>query len=230
MDGRILGFTALLSLLTAVLFGVIPALRTTRVDLATALRNQGRSVSAAGSRPGRVAVGKLLVVVQVALSLVLLVGTGMLVRSIRELETADIGVARESLVIASVDAQRGGYEGPRLNALIRDLTERVGRTPGVVASTASENGMFNGTESGSSIHVEGFAARTEEDTVVAYDDVLPGYFHTIGARMLQGRDFEARDNESCLWDSATRGRGAFACHRVQRSESQARALPEVRLS
>jgi predicted permease len=138
----------------------------------------------------------LLVVVQVALSLVLLVGTGMLVRSIRELETADIGAARESLVLASVDAQRGGYEGPRLNALIRDLTERVGRIPGVVASTASENGLFNGTESGSSIHVEGFAARTEEDTVVAYDDVLPGYFHTIGARMLQGRDFEARDNES----------------------------------
>jgi len=196
LDGRILGFTALLSLVTAVLFGVIPSLRTTRVDLATALRTQGRSVAGGSGRPGRMAVGKLLVVAQVSLSLLLLVGTGMLVRSLQQLENADVGVARESLVLAGVDAQRAGYEGPRLNALIRDLAERVGRVPGVVAATASENGLFSGTESSGSIKVEGFVPRNDDDSHIAYDDVLPGYFTTTGAHLLQGRDFEVRDNES----------------------------------
>ncbi len=194
MDGRILGFAALLSLLTAVLFGAIPAFRATRVDLATALRTQGRSVAGGPGRPGRMAIGKLLVVAQVGLSLLLLVGTGMLLRSMQHLLTADVGAARDELVIASIDAQRSGYAGPRLAALLRDLTDRVSRVPGVASVAASENGLFNGTESGTTLQVEGFTARTDNDTLVAYDDVGPKYFSTIGAHMLQGRDFEERDN------------------------------------
>ena len=196
LDGRILGFTALLSLITATLFGVIPSLRSTRVDLATALRTQGRSVAGGSGKPGKLAAAKLLVVGQVALSLLLLVGTGMLVRSLRRLQQVDVGVPRESLAIASVDAQRAGYAGPRLNALIRDLTDRASRVPGAVAATASENGLFNGTESGAHVDVEGFIPRSDDDRQIAYDDVLPGYFSAIGARLLQGRDVEARDNES----------------------------------
>jgi predicted permease len=196
LDGRILGFTALLSLVTAVLFGVIPAFRATRVELATALRTQGRSVAGGPGRPGRMAIGKLLVVAQVALSLLLLVGTGMLLRSMQRLQAADVGAARDQLVIASIDAQRSGYAGPKLEALLHDLTERVGRVPGVVSVAASENGLFTGTESGTTIQVEGFVARTDEDTLVAYDDVGARYFATIGARLLQGRDFEERDNKT----------------------------------
>ncbi len=195
MDGRVLGFTALLSLVTAVLFGVIPAFRATRVELATALRTQGRSVAGGTGRPGKPALGKLLVVAQVALSLLLLVGTGMLLRSMQRLQNADVGAARDELVIATIDAQRSGYAGPRLAALLRDLTERVGRVPGVASVAASENGLFSGTESGTSLQVEGFTARADEDTLVAYDDVGARYFGTIGAHLLQGRDFEERDNE-----------------------------------
>jgi predicted permease len=194
MDGRILGFTALLSLVTAVLFGAIPAFRATRVDLATALRTQGRNVAGGAGRPGRMAMGKLLVVAQVGLSLLLLVGTGMLLRSMQHLMNADVGAARDELVIASIDAQRSGYAGPRYVALLRDLTDRVSRVPGVVSVAASENGLFNGTESGTTLQVEGFIARAENDTLAAYDDVGAGYFHTIGAHLLQGRDFEERDN------------------------------------
>ena len=196
MDGRILGFTALLSLLTAVLFGAIPAIRATRVDLATALKTQGRSGAAGSSRPGRMAIGKLLVTGQVALSLLLLVGAGMLLRSMQRLMAADVGAARDRLLIASVDRERSGYEGPRLLALIRDLTARVERVPGVASAAASENGLFNGTESGTWLQAEGFTARVHEDTLTAYDDVGPGYFATIGAPIIQGRDFDARDNES----------------------------------
>ena len=180
----------------SILFGLAPALRATRVQLATALRAQGRGVAGALAAPGRMGLGKLLVVAQVALSTLLLVGTGMLVRSTQRLESTDVGIARDQLVIASIDAQRGGYEGARLAALIRDVTERVRQIPGVADASVSENGLFSGTESGTSIQVEGFVAKADADTLVAYDDVGPRYFNTIGARLLQGRDFDARDNET----------------------------------
>ncbi|MGH7627235.1 MAG: ADOP family duplicated permease, partial [Gemmatimonadaceae bacterium] len=196
LDGRILAFTGVLSLVTALLFGVAPALRATRVELGAALRTQGRSVAGSAGRPGRIALGKLLVVAQVALSILLLVGTGMLVRSTRRLEHADVGLSRDRLLIASVDAERGGYTGARLAALMRDLTTRLARVPGIAAVSLSENGIFSGTESGTTLQVEGFLARADSDTLVTYDDVGPGYFRTIGAHLLQGRDIEARDNET----------------------------------
>ncbi len=196
LDGRMLAFTALLSLTTAILFGLVPALRGTRVQLATALRAQGRGIASAASGTAKFSLGKLLVVAQVALSMLLLVGTAMLVRSMRHLENADVGAARDRVIIATVDAGRSGYQGPKLAALMRDLTARVSRVPGVQSATMSENGIFSGTESGTTLQVEGYAARADSDTVVAYDDVGPNYFHTIGAHMLLGRDFEPRDNES----------------------------------
>lgn len=196
IDGRILAFTLLLSLATAVMFGVIPAFRATRIELATALKSHSRGVAGGGGRPGRLAVGKMLVMTQVGLSLLLLIGTGMLLRSMQRLMNADVGAARDQLIIATIDAQRSGYDGPRRIALQRDLTERVARIPGVASVAVSENGLFDGTESGTSLQVEGFVARTDQDTLVAYDDVGPGYFATIGAHLLQGRDFEARDDET----------------------------------
>jgi predicted permease len=196
LDARILAFTVLLSLLTASLFGLVPALRATRVELATALRAQGRGATGGEGRAGRLSAGKLLVVAQVALSMLLLIGTAMLVRSTQRLEHSPLGLARDQLVIASVDAQRSGYTGPRLAALTRELTDRVARIPGVAAVSFSENGIFSNTESGSTVQVEGFTARADTDTLVMYDDVGPNYFHAIGARLLRGRDFDARDNET----------------------------------
>jgi len=196
LDARVLGFAAGISLLTAILVGLVPALRATRVELATALRTGGRGVTGAAGRPGRSAVGKLLVVAQVALSLLLLVSTGMLLRSMQRLTSADIGLARDSLLVARVDAGRSGYNGDRLVQLMRDLTSRLERLPGVSAVTLSENGIFSGTESATTLQVEGFTASTDADTVAAYDNVGPGYFTTIGARVLQGRDFIAGDHET----------------------------------
>jgi len=196
LDGRVLAFTAALSLTTAILFGLVPALRATRVELATVLRAQGRGVSNAERGTGRFGLGKMLVVAQVALSVLLLVGTGMLVRSMQRLQSTDIGVARDALVLIDVDAQRAGYKDARLGALVRDLLARATQTSGVVAASASENGLFSGTESATNMQVEGFTARTDDDSAIAYDDVGPAYFKAIGAHMLQGRDFEERDNES----------------------------------
>jgi predicted permease len=196
MDGRVLAFTALLALATAVIFGLVPALRATRVELATALRAQGRGVSSGERGTGKFGLGKMLVVAQVALSVLLLVGTGMLVRSMQRLQGTDIGVARDQLLLVHVDAQRAGYKDVRLSALMHDLMDRATRVQGVESATLSENGIFSGTESGTNLQVEGFTAHADADTNIAYDDVGPGYFHTTGAHLLQGRDFDARDNES----------------------------------
>ena len=196
LDGRVLAFTAMLALATAIVFGFVPALRATRVELATALQAQGRGVSSAERGTGRFGLGKMLVIAQVALSVLLLVGTGMLVRSMQRLQSTDIGVVRDQLLLVHVDAQRAGYKDARLAALMRELMARAARVPGVTAATLSENGIFSGTESGTNVQVEGFTARTDADTNIAYDDVGPAYFHTIGAHVLRGRDFEARDNES----------------------------------
>jgi predicted permease len=192
VDGRVLAFTALLSVATAILFGLFPALRATGLDVASALRTQGRGIAGAG----RMALGKWLVVTQVALSMLLLIGAGMLARSTMHMANADIGVARDHLVIAEIDMQRSGYTGPRLLSFMRDLMERIRQVPGVVGVTSSENGIFSGTESGTTVQVEGYTARADSDTLVASDVVGPDYFHTAGAHMLQGRDIEARDNET----------------------------------
>jgi predicted permease len=195
-DGPVLVFTVALSIATMLLIGLVPALRATRADVAAALRTQGRDSGAERAKPGRLPLGKGLVVAQVALSMLLLVGTGMLVRSTERLEHADVGVARDRLVIAAVAAQQSGYSGPRLTALIRDLLARTAAVPGVAAISLSENGLFNGTESATNIQVEGFTARVDSDTAVAYDDVGPGYFNAVGGHLLRGRDIGTRDDES----------------------------------
>ena len=196
LDGRVVAFTAAVSLATAILFGLVPALRATRVQLAEALRAQGRGVSSAERGTGKFGLGKMLVVAQVALSVLLLVGTGMLVRSMQRLQSTDIGVARDQLVLIEVDAQRAGYKDVRLTSLMADLAGRAAQVPGVVAASTSENGIFTGTESETTMQVEGFSAQSDADSTIAYDDVGPAYFHAIGAHLEEGRDFEARDDKA----------------------------------
>jgi len=195
LDARVLGFTAALAVVTGAIFGLVPALRATRVEVAPALRTQGRGVTGASRAPGRWQLGKVLVTAQVGISLILLVGTGMLVRSLRRLEAVDIGVDRDRLIIARVDATPAGYTGARLAALMRDLIARADRVPGVAEASLSEGGLFSGSWSNTSLQVEGFTARADSDTAVAYDVVGPRYFRTVGARMLRGRDFDESDDE-----------------------------------
>ena len=196
MDWRVLGFTAAVTVITAILFGTVPAVRATRVELAATLRSNSRGLTGGLlGAPGRLGLGKLLVVAQVAMSLTLLVGTSMLVRGTRALTTADTGLARDHLLIVTVDAAPLGLDSARYAEYTRTTLERVRRIPGVVSASFSENGIFSGTESGSTIQVEGFVARADDDTSAAYDRVGPGYFAAIGAKLVQGRDIRASDDE-----------------------------------
>jgi putative ABC transport system permease protein len=195
LDLRVLAFTASLSVLAVALFALAPALRASRVDLASAMRASARALTGGvlGARGQRIPVGKLLISAQVALSLVLLVGTALLVRSLQNLQGSDTGLDRDHLLIADVDIYSRGYLGERLMQASRDLRERLARLPGVEAVSFSANGIFSGSESSNNVGVPGFVAHERTDSIVRYDEVGPGYANAIGARLLEGRDFTDAD-------------------------------------
>jgi predicted permease len=197
MDARVIIFTALLAVMTAVLCGLFPAVRVVHVELSAVLRSQARGVmGGVRGTPGRIGLlGQSLVVLQVALSLVLLVGTAMLVRSMRNLDHTDTGLARDQLLVVDLNPQASGYTGERLGTLARQLLERVGRLPGVRAVTLSLDGLFSAGDSETRLRVPGFTPRTDDDLRVPYDAVGPDYFRAIGARLLRGRDIEPQDGE-----------------------------------
>lgn len=192
-DARLLAFTAALSLVTGLVFGLVPALRATRISVNTTLKDSASNVTTGGSP---LSVGRLLVIGQVAISVVLLVGAGLFVRTLANLGAADLGYAREGLLVVRVEPISAGYRGAARADVYRRLVERVRALPGVRSATISENGLFSGTESADQVTVEGFHSDKDEDNSARYDQAGPDYFTSVGIRMLLGRDIEAQDNES----------------------------------
>lgn len=196
LDLPVLAFTVLASVLSVAVFGLAPALSASRVDLASAMRSHARSVTTGGGarRGMRFSLGQLLIAGQVALSLVLLVGAALLVRSLREIQRVETGLDRDHLLIVDLDKTARSYNPERTAVLTRELTERIARIPGVAAVSFSENGIFSGNESATSLQVGDFVARTADDSTVNWDHLGPGYVHAIGGRILQGREFGPEDN------------------------------------
>ena len=185
-------FTTLLALVSVVVFGLMPALRASRVEVASAMRASGKGLT--GSSMGqRNPLGRILIAGQVAFSVVLIVGATLLVRSLNHLQQADTGLDREHLVIADVDAISRGYDGDRLRGLGAELVSRIGQVPGVAAVSLTENGIFIGTESATNFTVPGFEARQNSDTVGYYDLIGPGFVRATGARLVRGREFTETD-------------------------------------
>jgi predicted permease len=193
-DARVLAFTATMTLASVLLFGLLPAFRATHVDLATSLRSQGRNLMGA-ARVGRVPFGRALVVAQIALSMLLLIAGGLLVRSMQQLLHSDIGVDRDHVVAVRARTARTPYVGARLTQLRRDLADRVSQVPGVDAAAFADHGLFSGGSSGRHVDVSGFIPQADSEGLVALDRVGPNFFHAIGARLIRGRDIEPRDLE-----------------------------------
>jgi predicted permease len=139
-NASVLAFTALLSIASVVVFGLVPALRSSRVDLSAAMRAQSRSVTQ-GARFGR-----WLIAAQVAISLVLVTSASMLTRSLRAAESLDLGFDRDRLIVADLDIGTPAYETERLETLVHGLRDRLMKIPGVAAVSWSENGLFSGSE------------------------------------------------------------------------------------
>jgi putative ABC transport system permease protein len=192
-DGRLLAFTAALAVLTGLVFGIVPALRATRVSLNATLKDSAATVSSSGSR---LSLGKALVVGQVALSVLLLVGAGLFARTLGNLSAADLGYSRDHLLIVRVEPVSAGYAGGARAAVYRQLLESFRSIPGTKAVTLSENGLFSGTESADRVTVEGYHSDKDEDNSARFDQVGPDYFGSIGIPMILGRGITARDSEA----------------------------------
>lgn len=133
LDGRVIAFTVLVSCATAVVFGIAPALRASAVDLAPVLKARSRTVS--DTLSGRSRLSRALVVSQVALSLLLLVGAGLLLRTLAKLKNQDLGFDRENMLLVGIDLALAGYQPAQVPNLYRRLQERIAALPGVRSAT-----------------------------------------------------------------------------------------------
>ena len=182
----VLGFAFLLSLVTGVVFGMAPAWIGSRSEPAEALHGAGRSASDRSS-----SARGLLVVLQLALSVILLVGAGLLMRSLRNLETQKFGFEPEGRLVAEVNPVTAGYKPGELYGLYQQLTQRLPRIPGVVSASLSAYGPMEDTNFEWPIHVEG--REPGERIFSCFDLVSPNFFRTMGTRILLGRDITAED-------------------------------------
>jgi predicted permease len=187
-NGSMLAYTAGLCLLTGLLFGLAPALAASKVELYAAVKG-------ASNGPGRFRLGKLLVVVQVGLSLVLLVGAGLFVRTLRNLKSQDLGFDREHLLLVRTDAAQGGRKGAALAELYAQAVDRIGDTAGVRSASAAGIGLLRPAVF-ASLTVVGRTSRSAADRIVGVDQIAPRYLDTVGMRLLSGRDVTARDSAS----------------------------------
>jgi predicted permease len=192
-DALVLGFAFALTLAAGLILGLFPALRTRSVNAAAGLKEQGRGLTAPA---GWLRAGKFVVVGQLALSLPLLVGAGLLLRTLQNLQRVDLGYAKARLLLVRIDAQAAGYEESRRLALFQQLLERVRAAPGVRAATYSSNGLFSGSDNGAEIAVEGYTPKGDNDRGSRYDHVGPHYFSTLGIPLLMGREITERDQAS----------------------------------
>ncbi|HEX3866499.1 MAG TPA: ABC transporter permease, partial [Gemmatimonadaceae bacterium] len=187
LSSSVLAFTLGVSVAAVAIFGLVPALYASRVDLASVMRATSASVTGAAGG-GRRPLGKLLIIGQVSLSVVLLAGAAILSRSLRNVRDADVGLDRDHLAIAEVDILSSGLSGAPLFIVAHTVRDRLAALPGVSAVGFSENGIFSGTDSHTTIELTGFPVRTPDDTMIAYDNVSTGYARAIGARLIEGRD------------------------------------------
>jgi predicted permease len=193
LDAPVLAFTALVTLVTGVLFGLAPALRATRPDLNVVLRGAAHNIAGGARGSGRWSLARLLVGAQVALSLLLLVTAGLFVRSLENLGSVPLGYDASRITMFRVNLGTAGYQPAAAVTFFQGLLERVAATGGVRSATLSANGLFYGGDSGDEVAFPGAAIPAGLDMGARFDTVGPKYFATLGVPVLAGRDVEATD-------------------------------------
>jgi predicted permease len=188
-DWRILTFATGISLLTGIIFGLVPALQATRPDVAGTLKAQAGSVVGGASGGIR----KLLVVTQIALSLLLLIGAGLFIRSLRNLKDLDPGFHTTSLLAFKVNPTLNGYESGRTKAFYERLRETLGGLPGVEMAALAVVPVLEGDEWDQWVTIDSYSPKTGELPDPHMNFVSPNYFKTMQINLLTGRDFRATD-------------------------------------
>ncbi|HEV2425608.1 MAG TPA: ABC transporter permease [Terriglobia bacterium] len=185
----VLGFAITVSLLTGIAFGVVPAWMTTRVDPIEALRGAGRSTVRTGSLPRKASM-----VLQAALSLVLLVASGLLIAALRNLEHQKFGFVQEGRTIVSIDPRLAGYRTNQLTTLYTRIHDTLSRLPGVSAVAVCLISPQNGNGWGGAVWIDGQPAPgPHDDNFAFWDRVTPGFFDAIGNAILRGRAVSEQD-------------------------------------
>jgi len=190
-DLRILAFTLVVTVVTGVIFGLAPALQSTRPDVGRTLKDQAGAVVGGGH--GRLR--NALVVTQVALSLLLLIGAGLFLRSLKNLSNLGTGFPAERLVGFNIDPSLNGYTPQQLNTFYQQLTDNLGAIPGVKSVAVASMRIMENDEWDSGLTAEGYSPSKPDDHPQAYmNQIGPGYFATLGVPIVAGRDFRLTDN------------------------------------
>jgi predicted permease len=193
LDYRVLIFACAISLLTGVFFGLAPAIRATRADLQSVLKDQGAGVSGGKAN---VRVRKSLLVSQIALTAVLLGSAGLFAHSLFNLKQQDLGVRPDHVLEFSISPELNRYTPPQTISLVERIRKSIEPLPGVRAVSLSEIPMLAGSNSSSNITVEGYNAQEDEDMQVDHNSVGPDFLATMGIALLNGREFSDSDTSS----------------------------------
>ena len=186
-DTRVLVFTGVLSVLTGVLFGLVPAFQITHHSLADTLKEQAGNLSGAA---GQLQFRKALVVAQIALSLLLLIGAGLFARSLVNLRHIDVGFRSDHLITFGVSPGLNGYSQPQMLSLYKRLREDIAALPGVREVSLADIGVLDNSDASRNINVEGHREHEGEDMDVNYSSTGPAYIHTLGIPARRGPRYQ----------------------------------------
>jgi predicted permease len=188
-DLRILAFTFCVMLVTALLFGLVPALRSSRPDVGPTLKDRAGSVLSGGN----VALRKLLVAAQVMLSLLLLIGAGLFLRTLGNLRNLGPGFSPERLIGFNIDPSLNGYSSARAKIFYQRLTDDLASVPGIQSVGLAAMRILEDDEWDSSMTVEGYTPKPGQTPEPFMNAISPNYFRTLGVPILTGRDFTVKD-------------------------------------
>ncbi len=188
-DLRVLAFTMGVAVLTGLLFGLAPALRATSVSPNNVLKEHAR-----GMVGGRFGLGRALVTGQVALSLILLVGAGLFLGTLRNLLSTDLGFSRHNVLLVNASTMQSHIPKEQRPRVYLEIVDRLRAIPGVVSASSSGLTPISGTTWNNMVEPEGYSSKGQDDTMLYMNRVSPGYFATMRTRLLLGRDFSAHDD------------------------------------
>jgi predicted permease len=187
----VLLFTAGISIFTGLLFGIVPALQSTRPDLVTELRNNSGKLS--GGR-GAARFRTSLVTVQIALSMALLISAGLFIKSLNNISRVNLGLDIDNIVEFGISPERSGYDTVRTKALYERVEQELAAIPGVSGVTSSTVALLSGSNWGEGVSVQGFEKLPDTDNGARFTQIGPNYFHLLHIPILAGREFTAGDN------------------------------------
>jgi predicted permease len=190
IDSPVLAFTAGVAILVSLLFGFVPAWRSAQVDPQSAMKANARGLI----EGGKFGLGKTLIVLQVAMSLILVTGAGLMLSTLFQLETLNPGFNREQILLANVALRIGEYPPIRRHAIFEQMLERLRKLPGVRSASYSDVTPIEGVVDAAYLQFEGYASKEKKVALIYFNEVSDRFFETLGTALVAGRDFNAHDN------------------------------------